>query len=76
MLDVTGEVFCEKAARKIRKIHRKTTGMKPIFVKLQTKFSTLLKKTPSQVFSCEFWEMFQNRYSKEQLQVTAYVIPM
>ena len=44
MFDVTGEVFCEKAARKIRKIHRKTTGMKPIFVKLQTRFSTLLKK--------------------------------
>ena len=44
MFDVTGEVFCEKAARKIRKIHRKTTGTKPIFVKLQTRFSTLLKK--------------------------------
>ena len=30
-----------------------------------------LKETPTQVFSCEFWEIFTNTFFKEHLRLAA-----
>ena len=35
--------------------------------------ATLLKKNPTQVFSCEYFEIFKNIYYKEHLQAAASV---
>ena len=35
--------------------------------------ATLLKKIPTQVFSCEFCEIFKNTYFVEHLQTAAFV---
>ena len=53
-----------------RKIDRKTLVLEYILIKLQTFSSaTLLKKSPAQVFSCQFFET--NSYSIEHLQTPA-----
>ena len=40
----------------------KVAGLKP---------ATLLKKTPTQVFSCDFWEIFKKVYFEEPLRTAA-----
>ena len=67
----------KKVLKKFRKIHRKTpvpesfnkvAGLSPescIFIR---------EETLTQVFSCEFCEIFKNSFLTEHLQVTASVI--
>ena len=35
-------------------------------------YNRLIKKTPTQVFSCEFCKIFKNTYFKEWLRMAAY----
>ena len=41
---------------------------------LTNPFATLLKNTPTQLFSCEFCEIFKNTYFEEHLRTTASFI--
>ena len=45
-----------------------------LFIKLQAfRPANLLKKTPTQVFSCEIWKILKNTYFEEHLQTPACV---
>ena len=50
----------------------KSEDLKACSLNLQTKrLATLLKKTPTQGFSCEMCEIFKNTYFEEHLRMTA-----
>ena len=67
------EVFLKKDVIKIWKISHKNTFVGVFFlIKLQTgRPVTILKKTPTQVFSCDIFENFKNTYFEEHLGTTA-----
>ena len=49
-------------------IHRRTPVLEFLFNKVAgLRPGTLLKKTPTQVFSCEYWEISKNTYFIESL---------
>ena len=51
----------------VRNVHRKTSAL-PRFLNTVGGFQAiLLKKTPKQVFSCEYCEIFKNTYFEEHL---------
>ena len=52
------EVFYKKAVLKYFSI---STGKKPV---LESLFNKVFKKSPTQVFSCEYHEIFKNTYSE------------
>ena len=35
------------------------------------KWCSLIELTPTEVFSCEYWEIFKNTYFEEHLQTVA-----
>ena len=46
--------------------------LKSLFNKVAgLKACNFIKETPTQVFSCEIWEIFKNTYFAEDLQTTA-----
>ena len=42
-----------------------------IATSLKNEVATLLKETPTLVFSCEIYKIFKNTYFEEQMQATA-----
>ena len=59
-------MFHEKSrSQKFRNIHRKTPVLESFFNKVTD------LQTPTQVFSCEYCEIFKNTYFEEHLQTTA-----
>ena len=69
------EVSCKKGVLKIRRIHRKTPVPDSLFKwSYGSHLPTLLKKeTLTQVFSCEFCEIFKNIFFTEHLRASASV---
>ena len=56
----------------IHKIHCKKPVLESFLIKLQFWGpATLLKKTPTQVLSCEIWKLFRNNYCEEHLWMSA-----
>ena len=59
---------CKNVLQKNRKIEKKTPALESIFIKVvDLRHATLLKKTPAQVFSCEFCEIFENFVFEKKL---------
>ena len=55
-------------SEKCRKFHRKAPALESFFNKIAGLQACLLKKeTPTQVFSCEIWDIFKNAYFKKHL---------
>ena len=68
--------FSRLAFWKISQIHWKTTLFESLFYKDAGLWpATLLKMTSAQVFSCKFWEIFENIFYTEHLRTTASAIP-
>ena len=70
------EVFCEKSCfENFAKLTGKHLCQSPFFNEVAgRRFVALLKKkTPTQMFSCKFYEIFQNTFFTEHLQVTTSV---
>ena len=68
------EVFYKKRYfQKFRKLDRKTPALKLFLNKVAgfDRASFFLKKTPTQVLSCEVFETCTSTYFEEQLQTTA-----
>ena len=63
------EVFYKKGARKTFQNLPENTCARVSFAALSAIF--IKKETLAQVFSCEFCEIFKNRFFAEHLQVTA-----
>ena len=55
------------------RLFNKVAGLKALLKRdtTQTKRFFLLKKTPAQVFSCEYCEIFKNTCFEKQLQMAA-----
>ena len=76
-----GAFYKKSSPYKFRNIHRKTPVLESLFNKvsyLQALFNKVLglqacnfikrdSNTPTQVFSCEYWEIFKNTYFKGYL---------
>ena len=60
------------------KLHKKVLVLEPLFKKLAgSRTATLLKKTPTKVFSCEVCEIFKNTFFfYRTLPVTASAFPV
>ena len=58
-----------KVILKFRKIQRRTPALEPLFDKGAelNAFSFIKKETLTQVFSCEYCEIFKNAYFEEHL---------
>ena len=69
------EVFYKKwCSSKFGKCHRKTPVLEYFLMKFQAwRSTTLLKETPTQLFSCEICDILKNTYSEELLQTAASV---
>ena len=66
------EVFCKKDVLETWEISHENICVGVFFNKITTwKPVTLLKKTPTQVFSCEIFGNFKNTYFEEYLPATA-----
>ena len=62
-------VLQKKCSSKCCKICRKTRVPESVFNKV--KLETLLKKTPTQVFSCEFFEIIKGNFFIKHLRASA-----
>ena len=60
-------VLCKKGAL-VRNIQRKT----PV-LELENTRNFIKKKTPTEVFSCEYYEIFKNTYFEERLRTAGSV---
>ena len=57
-----------RCLQKIHKFDRKTPILESLFNKVA---ESLLKETPTQVFSCKICEVFKSNYFEEHLRMTA-----
>ena len=64
------EVFYKKSSQKFRNIYRKTTVLKSL---LNKSFQLYKKGTPTQVFYCEYCEIFKNTYYEKHLPTATSV---
>ena len=67
------EMFYRKNfSPKYRNIHWNTFVLESLFNEVSgLRTATLLKETPTQVFSCEYYQIFKNIYFEEHLQTAA-----
>ena len=68
---ICSRVFVNGCSEKFHKVHRKRPETEYILVKLQTqtyKYTKIKTRTPSQVLSRRFCEMFQIRFFRELLE--------
>ena len=56
-----------------RNIHTKKSVLESLFNKIAglKTYNFIIKETPTQEFSCEYWETFKNIYFEEPLLVAA-----
>ena len=58
--------------KEFRHIHKKTPVLKSLLNKVAaSKACTFIKKTTSQMFSCEYCEISKNTYFEEHLRMAA-----
>ena len=63
---------CGLEVFEFHKIQSKTSAPESLLIKLQAEVRhRYYKRTPAQVFSCEFWETFKNTYFAKHLQTAA-----
>ena len=57
---------------KVRRNAVDTCGKVSFLIKFQARPEAVYKRTPSQVFSCEFWDIFKKNFFAEHLWVNTY----
>ena len=65
-------MFFEIGVLKVCNIHRKTPVLESLFSKVAS--LEVYKETPTQIFSCEYWELFKKILFKEQRRWLQYRI--
>ena len=69
------DVFYRKSCSlQFRNIHRKTPVLESLELQVW-RSATLLKETPTKVFSCEYCNIFKNTYFEENLSTIASATP-